>query len=88
MVQTFEEQMCMLLPRQTWLKLIELLMAMVLEDNKDNRCLFVLFFIKHNFKNMFTTHLDLVGCMYAQKNYTLKNFPFTIVIKAWTTNKV
>jgi hypothetical protein len=63
-------------------------MAMVLEDNKDNRCLFVLFFIKHNFKNMFTTHLDLVGCMYAQKNYTLKNFPFTIVIKAWTTNKV
>jgi len=48
-VQTFEEQMCMLLPRQTWLKLIELFMAMVLEDNKDKRCLFILSFIKNNF---------------------------------------
>lgn len=78
----------MLLPRQTWLKLIELFMATVLEDNEDKRCLFVLFFIKNNFKNMFITHLDLVVCMYAQKIYTLKNFPFVIVIKAWSTNKV
>ncbi len=78
----------MLLPRQTWLKLIELFMAMVLEDNKDKRCLFVSFFIKNNLKNMFTTHLDLVVCTYAQKIYTLKNFPFAIVIKAWTTDKI
>jgi hypothetical protein len=61
---------------------------MVLEDNEDKRCLFVLSFIKNNIKNMFTTHLDLVVCMYAQKIYTLKNFTFAIVIKAWTTNKV
>ncbi len=78
----------MLQPRQTWLKLIELFMAMVLEDNEDKRCLFVLSFILKKNLNMFTTHLDLVVCMYAQKNYTLKNFPFAIVIKAWTTNKV
>ncbi len=78
----------MLLPRQTWLKLIELFMAMVLEDNEDKRCFFVLTFIKNNFKNIFTTHLDLVVCMYAQKIYTLKIFTFAIVIKAWTTNKV
>lgn len=61
---------------------------MVLEDNEDKRCLFVLSFILKKNLNMFTTHLDLVVCMYAQKNYTLKNFPFAIVIKAWTTNKV
>jgi len=78
----------MLLPRQTWLKLIELFMAIVLKDNEDKRCLFVLTFIKNNFKNIFTTHLDLVVCMYAQKIYTLKIFTFAIVIKAWTTNKV
>ncbi len=64
-VQTFEEQNVHAFTKANLVKFIELFMAMVLEGNKDKRCLFVLSFIKNNFKNMFTTHLDLVVCMYA-----------------------
>jgi len=46
------------------------------------------FFLCNKFKNKFTTHLDLVVCMYAHIFYTLENFPFAPTIKAWITKKV
>jgi hypothetical protein len=48
-------------------------MGMVLRGVEDKRCFFTLSFTKSKLKNQLTTHLDLVVCMYAQKNYSLKN---------------
>jgi hypothetical protein len=63
-------------------------MAMVLGNVEHEKYLFMLSFTKNKLKNRHKTHLDLVVCMYTQKNYTLENFPFPTMIKSWTTKKV
>jgi hypothetical protein len=63
-------------------------MAMVLGSVENKRYLFTFSFMKNKLGNRHKTHLDLVVCMYTQKNYTLENFPFATMIKSWTTKKV
>jgi len=58
-----------------WLKLIKLFMVMILGSVEDERCFFIIFFIKNKLRNRIATHLYLVLCMYAQTNYSLDNFP-------------
>ncbi len=72
-----------------WLKLIGFVcMAMVLGSVEDEWCFFTLSFIKNKLRNWLITHLDLIVHMYAQIFYSLKNFPFVIVIITWNQKKV
>jgi hypothetical protein len=51
-------------PSIKWLKLMELSMAMVLGNVRDERCFSNLRFMKSKLKNKLTTHLDLVVKMF------------------------
>jgi hypothetical protein len=61
---------------------------MILWSVENEKCFFTLSFTKKYLRNKFTTHLDSIVHMYAQKIYTLQKFPSIVVIKAWTQKKV
>jgi hypothetical protein len=59
-----------------WLKFIELSMAMIMGNTKDERCFKNLRSMKSKLRNMLVPHLDLVVKMFAQKFFTLNTFLF------------
>jgi hypothetical protein len=64
-----------------YLKLVELLIVMVLDNVEDKRCFSTTFFMKSKFKNKLTNHFDLVVKMFIQDHYSMDVFPFGDVIK-------
>jgi hypothetical protein len=69
-----------------WFKLIELSMAIVMGNVKDERCFSNMGFMKSKLKNKLTTHLDLVVRLFAHKFFTFDTFPFT-TMNAWNATK-
>ncbi len=70
-----------------WLKLIELVVVMVMGNVEDEKCFSNLGLMKNNFRNILTTHLDLVVKMFAQKFFTFDTFPFAVEINVWNVAK-
>jgi hypothetical protein len=70
-----------------WLKLNELFVAMVMGNVKDEKCFSNLRLKKNNFKNILTTHLDLVVKMFTQKFFTFDTFPFATTMNVWNVGK-
>jgi hypothetical protein len=65
-----------------WLKFIELSMAMILGNTKDEKCFKNLRSMKRKLRNMLTTHLDLVVKVFAQKFFTLNTFLIVVTMNS------
>jgi hypothetical protein len=60
---------------------------MVMGSVDDERCFSNLGLMKNNFRNIVTTHLDLVVKMFAQKFFTFDTFPFVVIMNVWNVAK-
>jgi hypothetical protein len=70
-----------------WLKFIELSMAMIMGNIKNERCSFNLGFMINKLKNRLRTHLNLIVKMVVRKFFTLNIFPFVVTMSFWTIAK-
>jgi len=66
-----------------FLKLAEIACVQVLGSVEDERTFSTLTFIKNRLRNRLTTHLELAVAMFAQRFYTMENFPYHAVFATW-----
>jgi hypothetical protein len=59
-----------------FMKLVEIVCVQVLGFVEDERCFFVMAFMKNKLRNWLTCHMDLCIRFFAQQFYTIGNFPF------------
>jgi hypothetical protein len=67
-----------------YVKLAKLAMVQVIGSVEDKKCFSILAFMKFKFCNRLTTHLPFVVHMFAQRFYTIHNFPYKECIEQWS----
>ncbi len=71
-----------------YLKLAHITMVHVLGLVKDEHCFSSISFLKNKVHNHLKHHLQLVVVMYAQKFFTLDNFPNQVACGMWSNVQV
>jgi hypothetical protein len=66
-----------------YLKVVKIAMVHVLGFVEDERCFNFVTFSKNKVWNRLNNHLELVVSMYAQKFFTLNNFPYEDTYEMW-----
>ncbi len=67
-----------------YLKVAKIDMVHVLGSVEDEQCFSSIAFLKNKVWNRLNNHLQLVVSMYAQKFFTLHNFPYEDTYKMWS----
>jgi hypothetical protein len=70
-----------------YLKVVEIAMVHVLGIVDDERCFKFVAFLKNKVWNRLNNHLQLVVSMYAQKFFTLQNFPSEDTYEMWSNGQ-
>jgi hypothetical protein len=71
-----------------YLKLVHITTVHVLGLVKDEHCFSLICFLKNKVHNHLNHHLQLVVVMYAQKFFTLDNFPYQVADDIWSNVQV
>jgi hypothetical protein len=71
-----------------YLKLAHITMVHVFGLVKDKHCFNSISFLKNKVRNHLNHHLQLVVVMYAQKFFTLDNFPYQVAHDMWSNVQV
>ncbi len=66
------------------LKVVKVAMVHVFGFVEDEQCFCSVAFLKNKVQNRLNNHLQLVASMYAQKNFTLHNFPYEDTYEMWS----
>lgn len=66
-----------------FIKVTGIACVQVLGSTEDDRTFSTLTFIKNRLRNRLTTHLELAVAMFAQKFYTIDNFPYSAAYATW-----
>lgn len=66
-----------------FIKVAEIACVQVLGSVEDERTFSTLSFIKNKLRNRLTTHMELTVAMFAQKFYTIEDFPYSVCFAAW-----
>jgi hypothetical protein len=66
-----------------YIKLAEIVIVQVIGSMEDEHTFNTINLMRLKLRNRFTSHLDLVICMFSQHFYTLENFAYDVVIQAW-----
>ena len=70
-----------------YFKVAKMPMTIVLESVEDKRAFSIVGFVKGKLRNKLGDHLPLCVQMFAQKFYTLVNFPYIEAVQIWKKNK-